>query len=166
MASGDTLIIIDNPHSYAPPTANYATIDTRNTHKVLDFDDTTDEGAVFECVMPENYAGGGVTVYPHFTMSSATTGNVVLTAAFERDADGGQDIDSDGFATAQSATIAVPGTSGIIESSNSISFTNGSQMDSVVAGDRFRLKVTRDADNASDTASGDLELLAIRIEET
>ena len=43
-------------------------------------------------------------------------------------------------------------------------FTNGAQMSSVVAGDYFRIKVTRDG--ISDTATGDAELVKVEIRET
>ena len=46
----------------------------------------------------------------------------------------------------------------------SISFTDGADMDSVAAGEAFRLKVTRDG--VSDTAAGDAELMAVEIRET
>lgn len=39
-------------------------------------------------------------------------------------------------------------------------------MDSLAAGEAFRLKVTRDADNASDTMAGDAELIGVEIKET
>lgn len=166
MASGNTLAVVSNVHSYDPPASAYAQVDTRNGHRCLDFDDATDESAVFSLVMPQHYAGGGISIYPHFAMTSATSGNVVLTVELERIADGGQDLDSDGFAAAVSATIAVPGTSGVVESSSTIALTDGAQMDSVAAGDAFRLRITRDADNASDTATGDLELIRVEIRES
>lgn len=165
MASGDTLVILD-PLQNIPPATAYATLDMRNGHAVLDFNASTDSSAVFKSVLPRNYAGGGVTVYPHFAMTSATTGSVVIDIAFERIGDGQQDIDSDGFAAVQSATIAVPGTSGNVEASTGIAFTDGAQMDSVAAGEEFRIKVTRDANHASDDAAGDMELTAIEIKET
>ena len=39
-------------------------------------------------------------------------------------------------------------------------------MDSVVAGDYFRMDVNRDSSNASDTLTGDLELVFVEIKET
>lgn len=36
-------------------------------------------------------------------------------------------------------------------------------IDSVVAGDGFRLKITRDANNGSDTMTGDAELIAVEV---
>lgn len=165
MASGNTLCIF-TPQNNEPPSAAYATPDTRNGHLVLDFDATTDESAVFKGVMPRHYAGGGVTVYLHVAFSSATSGVARFDVAFERVGDGQQDIDSDGFASAQSVDITAPGTSGYVEASTTVAFTDGAQMDSVAAGEGFRLKVTRDANHANDTATGDCELFAVELKET
>lgn len=163
MASGDTLAIFTPLHN-EPPTSNYATLDTRNLHPVLDFDDTTNESAVFAGIMPRAYAGGGVTVYLHYAMTSAVSGDIDWDVAWERIGDEQQDIDSDGFAAVQSVdNTTVPATSGNVDIV-SVAFTNGAQMDSVAVGEGFRLKVTRDA--ASDTGSGDAELRFVEIKET
>jgi len=169
MASGDTLAIF-TPYNNEPPSSNYATLDTRNQHPILDFDATTDEEAVFKGIMPQSYAGTtGVTVYIHYAMSTANGSvYVVWQAAFERVSDSVQDIDSDGFEAFNSTgQVAVPGTLGHVDVA-SIAFTDGSDMDSVVAGDGFRLKIRRDADgtSADDDATGDAELWAVEIRET
>lgn len=165
MAAGNTLLIFaatDNE----PPATNYATFDTRNGHPVLDFDKATDEDAIFTGIMPRHYAGGGVTVYLHVSASGITSGNYIFDVSFERIGDGQQDVDSDGFAAVQSlAATAVPATDGHVDIV-SIPFTDGAQMDSVAAGELFRLKVTRDANNVSDTADNDIELHAVEIRET
>lgn len=163
MASGDTLLIF-TPFMNEPPTANYATLDTRNQHPVLDFDATTNESAIFTGVMPRNYDNGGVTVYIHYAMSSAEADTVDWDVAFERIGDQQLDIDGDSFAAVNSVdNTTVPGTTGLVDIV-SIAFTNGADMASVVEGESFRLKITRDA--VSDDAAGDAELLAIEIQET
>ena len=164
MASGDTLLIF-TPLNNEPPSTNNATLDTRNSHSVLDFDDTTNESAVFKAVMPQAYAGTtGVTVYIHYAMTSATTNTVDWDVGFERVSDQIQDIDSDGFAAVNSVdNTTVPGTSGNVDVVN-VTFTDGADMDSVAAGDGFRIKVTRDA--VSDDATGDAELWGVEIRET
>lgn len=165
MASGNTLLQFF-PQDNEPPSSNYATLDTRNSHLVLDFDASTDEAAVFKGIMPSHYAGGGVTIKIHYAMTSATSGNVIWQTAIERVSDSQQDIDSDGFASANSTgAVAVPGTSGHVDIC-SVAHTSGSEMDSLAAGEGFRLKINRDADNGSDTATGDAELWAVEIVET
>ena len=148
MATGQTLLQV-SVLGNTPPASNPATPDQRNVHNVLDFDDTTDEFAVFTLRMPSHYAGGGLTIYPHFSMTSATSGNVVLAIELERIGDGQLDIDADSFAAANTATIAVPATSGFVESSSSITFTDGADMDSIAVGEQFRLRFSRDANNRS-----------------
>ncbi len=162
MASGQTLCIF-TPLANEPPSSNYATLDTRNGHPVLDFDDTANESAIFSAVMPRNYNGGGVTVYLHYAMTSATALTVDWDVAFERIGDEQQDIDSDGFATAKSIdNSTVPGLSGSVDVLQ-LPFTDGAEMDNIAAGNGFRLKVTRDA--ASDDATGDAELVFVEIKE-
>lgn len=163
MASGDTLVIFTPLHN-EPPASNAATIDLRNQHPVLDFDASTNESAVFSSVMPRHYAGGGVTVYVHYAMTTATSGDVDWDVAWERIGDQQQDIDSDGFAAVNSVdNTTVPGTSGNVDIVN-VTFTDGADMDSVAVGEGFRLKITRDA--VSDTAAGDAELRFVEVKET
>lgn len=167
MASGNTLLTW-TPQCNEPPATIAATLDRRNYHPVLDFDPSADEEAVFSDVMPRNYAGGGVTLYVHFT-TDATSGDAVWQAAFERIGDGQQDIDADGFASFNSSgAVAVPATSGHVKICT-ITFTDGAQMDNVAVGEGFRLKVRRDADNTSATDSvtgNDLELRFLELKET
>lgn len=163
MASGDTLLIFTPLHN-EPPSSNPATFDTRNGHPVLDFDASTDESAIFSAVMPQGYDGGGVTVYIHYSMASATSDTVDWDACFERIGDQQLDVDGDSFAAVNSVdNTTVPGTSGLVDVV-SIAFTNGADMDSVAAGELFRLKITRDATN--DDAAGDAELHAVEIRES
>ena len=165
MASGDSLLIL-HPYNNQPPSSNFATLDQRNGHVVMDFDPATDEAAIFSAIMPRAYAGGGLTVYIHYAMSSAESGDVVWEAYFERVGDAQQDIDSDGFAALQYVTDTVPGTSGYVTIA-AITFTDGAQMDSIAVGEGFRLKIARDADSTNDTddATGDSELWAVEIKE-
>lgn len=164
MASGDTLCVFTPLHN-EPPSSNYATLDTRNQHPVLDFDASTNESGVFSSVIPQSYAGTtGVTVYIHYAMSIATSNTVDWDAAFERIGDQQQNIDSDSFAAVNSVdNTTVPGASGLVDIV-SIAFTDGADMDSVTKGESFRLKITRDATN--DDATGDAELVKVEIRET
>lgn len=162
MASGQTLIVF-TPQCNEPPSASFATLDTRNQHPVLDF--ALNEIGIFSGVMPRHYGGGGVTAYLHYAMTSAVANDIKLETYFERIGDQQQDIDSDGFAAAQNTgDITVPGTSGNVDIIPS-THTNGAQMDSIAVGEGFRLKVKRIAVAGTD-ASGDLELRFIEIKET
>ena len=163
MASGDTLLLFV-PASADYPTSNAAAINARNTHLMHQFDSGTDESVIFPFVLPRHYAGGGLTVYLHWSGETATSGNVVWNAAFERVGDGSQDIDSTSFASVQAVTDAAPGTSGFVTPAI-ITFTNG-QIDGLLVGEMGRIKITRDANNGSDTMSNDAELHRVEIKET
>lgn len=164
MASGDSLVIW-GPLSNEPPSSSPATFDTRNQHPVLDFDAAAHEYAVFSSIMPQHYGGNGVDVNLHVAFSSATTGSAVYEVSWERIGEGQQDMDSDGFATATSVAIGAPATAGFVAAST-IAFANGAAMDSVAAGEGFRLKVGRNHDHASDGATGDAELRWVELQET
>lgn len=164
MASGNSLVAF-HPYDQEPPSANYATLDLRNGHPVLDFDAATDESAVFTAVLPRHYGGGGLTITLLWAASTATTGDVVWNTAIERLEDEGTDTDADSFATANAGTATTAATSGAVQYT-AIAHASGAEMDSLAAGELFRLKVTRDADNVSDTMAGDAELLGVEIRET
>ena len=162
MASGDTLLEF-MPYSNEPPSANFATLDTRNGHPVLDF--AIDEIAIFSDIMPRHYGGGGITVYLHYAMTSAEADDIKIETYLERIGDQQLDIDGDSFAAAQnSGDITVPATSGLVDII-STAHTDGAQMDNIAVGESFRLKIKRIAVTGDD-AAGDLELCGVEIKET
>jgi hypothetical protein len=163
MASGDTLAIF-TPQRNEPPSTNYATLNTRNGHLVLEFDTTTQWAAIFAGVLPRNYGGGGITAYATWCAATATTGTIGWDVAFERIGAAQQDIDSDGFAAAQTITAATVDAASGNTGVTSVAFTNGAQMDSVAAGEAFRVRIRRDV--ANDTAAGNAQLLALELKET
>lgn len=163
MASGNTLFTL-LPQDNEPPSSNYATLDTRNSILVLDFDASTQEGANFRGVLPSHYAAGGLTLDLFWMATSATSGDVKWDAAYEEQDAGNNDLDSDAFGTAGTQTTTTNGTSGkVTKSTITISHAN---MGSPAAGDPFRLRVRRVAADAADTMSGDAELLAAHGKET
>lgn len=166
MASGNTLVTF-GPLANEPPSSAYATADLRNGHPVLLFDPSADWSAVFSGVLPAAYGGGGLTVTLVWAADTATSGSCRWQAAFERLEAGGTDTDSDSFASAQSAGGTAPGTAGALVYTN-VTFTDGGQMDSLAAGEMFRLKVNRDADGTTgtDDMTGNAHLLGVIIKET
>lgn len=158
---------IFTPYQNEPPASAYATLDLRNGHPVLDFDGATDEEAVFSGVLPRNYGGAGLTVTTYWAFSSATSGNLRVQAAIERMAANDLDLDADSFAAFQSAGGTPPATNGQL-ASVIIAFTSGAQMDSLAAGEPFRLKIRRDADGTSgtDDITTDAELVMVEVRET
>lgn len=136
------------------PAANYAGLATRNAHPVLTFDTTTGETCYFYGVIPDNYNGEGLT-FELWYCSPATTGTIGWLVALEKL--DGLDIDADSFAADQTITAAtVSGTAGTVQSST-VNIADGTAMDSLVAGDSFRLRLTRNV--ANDTAADDAQVL-------
>lgn len=165
MASGNVLCVFTALNN-EPPASAYATLDTRNSIAVLDFDGATDEEAFFRGVLPDNYAGGGLTVDLYSMATSATSGTYRYQVAIERE-DLATDHDSNSLATDQSAGASTAGTSGVA-TKVSVTFTSGANMDSLAAGEPFRLRVHRDADGTSgtDDITTDIELMTVVVKET
>ena len=154
---GTKTYAVFNAMDNQPPATNFATLDTRNSIAILDFDDTTDEQAIFLSIIPEAAVlTSGLSIRLIWTATTATSGAVVWDASLERMT---TDIDTDSFDTAASVTTTTNGTSGVPNYST-ITLTT---IDSVTAGDGFRLRINRDANNASDTMTGDAELIAIEV---
>lgn len=157
MASGDTLAVWDAAAS-RPPSSDFATLDVRNSHVVLDFDDTTDETTYWLGVLPAHYAGGSFTALLRWMATSATTGSVQWDVAFERHPST-LDLDSDSFGSDGSASQTTAGTSGALSTATvSVSPSSTPQ-----AGESFRLRVRRNA--TSDSMTGDAELLTVELRE-
>ena len=166
-ASGDTLVIF-TPFANEPPSSSPATLDVRFQRPVIDFDADADECAVFTAIMPQSYAGTtGVTVFLDWSATTGVADDIRLDVYFEEVTRDSLDTDADDFAAANSVTDIAPGTSGHVTQAN-VTFTDGVDMDSVGAGDLFRIKVCRDADNGAslDDMTGDAEIHAIEIQET
>lgn len=147
------------PTDNQPPASNYATIDTRNSIMVLEFDAATDESAVFVNVMPEAASlGSGLKIRIHWMADTATSGTCRWGVQIERM---NTDEDSDSFDTAATGGSTTNGTSGIITTTE-ITITT---IDSVAAGEPYRLKVFRDADGTSgtDDMTGDAQLVAVEV---
>ena len=167
MASGDTLAVFTPLHNEAP-TSIFATLDTRNSIPVLDFDAATDEEAVFGGFLPDNYDGGGLTITLIWMASTATSGNCVWQVQIERWQDDAVDLDSDSFAALNNGgQDTAPSVSGEV-SYDDVTFTDGADMDSLAVNEAFRLKVRRDADStdATDDMTGDAELARVIVKET
>ena len=97
--------------------------------------------------------------------TSATSGDVVWGGSIERAQEGGTDQDADSFAAEQTATSTANGTSGI-KTKTTLTFTSGAVMDSLAAGEPFRLKIARKAADAADTMTGDAEWCEAHIKES
>lgn len=176
MASGDPLLqfrALDNE----PPAANFATrssllaasADTdESLIPVLLFDPDANEHAEFSGVLPDNYDGGGLTITLFWTVDVGT-GNVKWDATFKSFTTDVDNIITTAFGAApsgNSVTAAAPSSNHDVINDD-LTVTDGADMDSLAAGEYFRLRITRDAVDAADTVnSDDAELIAIYITET
>ncbi len=165
MAAGDSLHTFIPPAG-SPPAANYATFKARNIHPVYEFDADTDETIYFEDVLNRAYSGGnGIDVTLFILADTATSGASRWQVAFERHLASTLDLDGDSFATDQSGGVTAPATAGMVVTLV-INFTN-SEIDGLLVGESFRLRVVRDANGTSgtDDMTGDAHLLGVELKQ-
>lgn len=144
-----------------PPASNYATFNTRNAIALLEFDAAADEAAIFIGFIPEGADfTTGISVRISCAAASAASGDYVLTTSFEK-CDG--DLDTDSFATGVSATTTTNGNNGT--PTTTVIDHSSSEIDGLVAGDMFRLRVVRTGTDGADTMTGDLQLFTVEIQQ-
>ena len=148
------------------PVFCFATLDTRNSIPLLDFDAAANEIEIFFGVMPRTYAGGGVT-NSFYVLTTQVTGDMSFKGFFKSVTDDADNLDTKTFAAPQgNAAIDAPSASGEPKLFT-IAHTNGAQMDSVAAGEPFFYMLMRDAqDGTADDMTGDAELLSVEVKET
>ena len=130
----------------------------------LAFDATTEEQCMWSFRMPADYASAPVLkVHVQDGVGDRERGRDRGPAGRgQSDADA-QDVDAKAFAAANtSGTSTVPGTAGHM---NEISLTL-TNADSVAAGDFVVVYLARDVAAAGDTATGDMEVIAVSLEFT
>jgi hypothetical protein len=148
------------PLDNQPPSTAFATLDTRNSIAVLDFDDgATNESSIYVAVLPEAAdVSSGLKVRIHWMATSATSGTCRWGTQFADLSD--QDIDSYSFDTATEAGTATNGTSGNV----TVTEITATAIDSITAGKPYAIKVYRDSsDTTNDTMTGDAELIAVEV---
>ena len=159
LRAGTKTYAVFTPRDSNPPSTAFATLDTRNSIAVLDFDDgATNEATIFCGVIPEAAdLSAGLIVSIRWMATSATTGVVRWGVQLER---GNTDLDADSFDTAVEANTTTSGTAGI----PTVTEITTTSLDGLIAGDLFRLRVYRDSsDTANDTMTGDAELIAVEV---
>lgn len=171
MATTDSLMSF-SATAGVPGDADYATLDVLlttsadepdNMIPVLDFDSgATEEYIYFQGVMPSHYDGGGITVTIGWT-ATATSGNVDWGLAWKRLPDTTNVLSTAFAAPNLAGVLTVDGTARDLNIST-ITFTDGADMDSVVADDYFWLELHRNT--SVDTMSGDAEFHYMLIKET
>lgn len=169
MATGD---VVGHIIRILQPATAFATADVRpggstpaENYLVYDFDDTTAEYNDYLVYLAPNYAGGGLTITLPWTATSATSNAVVWRAAIRR-LNTGEDVDtSQTYDFNNASASSAPATNGQL-TYPTVTFTNGADMDSVVAGELFILRIGRLPTDAGDTMTGDAELWQPIVRET
>lgn len=133
-----------------------------NYTQMLLCDPSLDEDAGYNTFLSP-YSGGTLYADVFFTMTSATSGNVVDTMQVFCSTSGATtDVDAVAWPAPNSATIAVPGTAGFPTTGTITLSTVGG---SCVQGALIMARFTRNGSNSSDNATGDQEVRLIRIRE-
>lgn len=128
----------------------------------LTFDAAQLEQCTWDFVMPDNYASAPVLTV-QYKMLTAVAGNVVLNARIAALTPGDAiALDDKAFAAVNTVTDAVPGTVNHVKEVN-ITMTND---DSLAAGDFTIVYLARDGANGSDTAAGDMAVVAVYLSYT
>ncbi|MDH4139077.1 MAG: hypothetical protein OEV43_00720, partial [Coriobacteriia bacterium] len=152
------------PLDNQPPTSAYATLDTRTSGvAVLDYDQAALESAIFVGCLPEAaVTTSGLKVRLAWTADTVTNTDAVVWAIQWQRIDTATDLDADAFSNTVTATAAASGTAGVPVITE-ITITGTANLDSIVAGDFYRIKISRDGTNASDTLTNDACLVAVEI---
>ena len=157
-----TTRLVLSPLAAEFPSANFAALTLINYRPVLAFDAATDETAQWTFLAPQGMTGTLTAVLSLIGGAASTNPtywDVSVEAVTTADA---TDLDAgDSFDSINSGNVAMGATQGYMVQL-SITLTN---KDSVAAGDYVRVRVTRDANNASDTFAADAYLLAVEIRE-
>ena len=147
--------------SYEVSAGTQTTNTPKATQLKLLFDGATDEHWLFSFLIPSDYSSGG-TLRGEVKFTSATTGNAIMKGGQVTAVTGSTDDDAIVFAAGDlSAAIAANATQGL-----TTSFTIALTTTNMLANDKCVVFIGRDPDNASDTITTDLELLALTLEYT
>ena len=150
------------PNMMFPAAANGATFVVHSAQRLgLAFDDTTNELAYLQTVLPPAYTGTGtLKARLLFYSASANSGDAGWEVGAEAVTPGDTlDLETaSSFDTANGGTQALSGTAGDL-TAITITLTN---KDSCAAGDSFRLFLMRTA-TGTDTVSGDLYLDSLEL---
>jgi hypothetical protein len=158
VGGGTKTLAFFTPMTSQPPATSFATLDTRNSIAVLDFDAASVESTTWVGIIPEGAnLASGIAAYLHWKSTDQTSGNVRWRVEFER---GNTDADSDSYDTATEGTSAANATSGI----STVATITCTAIDGIVAGDQYRVRVSRVGNDATnDTMANDAELVAVEL---
>ena len=168
MASGAVVVLV---HSIMPPATSGAAFTVRvggsspaEQVPVYAFDAAADEYLDFYCTLV-GYAGGGLTFTLTSMAATATTGGALVALAIRRIQDDAEDVDT--AQTYDYNEVRIPCASASGEYSyDTITFTNGADMDNLANGDDFILRLRRRGSDSTastgDDMAGDWQVVSVR----
>ena len=160
MAIGDSLVTAD-ALSNRPPATDFATVDVRGEFVVLDFDDSTEQQAQFQAIVPSHYGDGEIEAVLTWTSTSATSGNCKFQVELLHFS-AGDNLDAPPAASGSSeATVAAPSADGDL----AVVILDSIAVAGLTSGDILQVIVTRQAADAADTLVGDVELVSLELRE-
>lgn len=125
---------------------------TNKADITLDYDASSDETDEWSVPLPPSIVINKATLYVFYRMASATSGAVIWAAIHNTRADS-EAWDTAGTTDTFSADT-VPGTAGMVAvTSKALTVTGWA------ASESLHIKISRDADNAGDTATGDAKFM-------
>lgn len=172
MASGSVVVLV---HSVMPPATSGAAFTARTGGSspaeqvpCYAFDAAADEYLDFYCTLV-GYAGGGLTFTLTSMAATATTGGALVALAIRRIQDDAEDVDT--AQTYDYNEVRIPCASASGEYSyDTITFNSGTDMDSLVNGEDFIVRLRRrGSDNTASTGddqAGDWQLISLVGRET
>jgi len=163
-AGGASELSIDlRPHQVKFPDANMMVTDGSEEYWALISDADTEDTAYFQTVIDDDYGAGQLYADVFYTMLSATSGSIVMCMDIDAITPGDSNDfgDTPSWGGRNSVTDVVPTTAGHL-AMTTITLTN---TDSLAAGDLAMFALIHDSDDASDTATADLEIRHVTIRE-
>jgi len=164
-AAGTKTLAVFSVLDSNPPATNFATIDTRNSVAVLEFDAATVESTFFSGIIPQGtILGSTLGAFLHFAGDTATGATVAWGICMER-MTGTFGFSADNFGagvqinqilpTSQTAAITIAGAAAVPVPTG------------LTQGEAYRLLIRRIATDATnDTAAGDAQLVMVELRNT
>lgn len=170
MASGEYVAKIGLPMPPASLFARWGNVVGGSTpagnFDIWRFSPSSAEYLDFDCVLFEDYDDGGLTLFVKSGAASAS-GVTVWQAAIRRVDHNNENLTTSHSYVHQGVSVTAPTAIGEV-SYDEITFTHGAQMDFLVAGEKFILRLKRDPAHGDDTMAAEAHLYAhnLLIQET
>ena len=163
-AAGTKTLAVFSVLDSNPPATNFATIDTRNSVPVLEFDAATVESTFFSGIIPQGtILGSTLGAFLHFAGDTAVGATVAWGICMER-MTGTFGFSADSFGTGVQINQILPATTAAITIAGAAAVPVPTGL---TQGEAYRLLIRRIATDATnDTAAGDAQLVMVELRNT